>query len=549
MLFHDVRLSLADLVGEEFVDAAAEARAELLGIPAGPLRRLGKRKIRFFPPGTQRALAERLPRVGQKIVRPARVDTPRGATTRTFRQASHLSRAPLTAWGYYRVGEDGALRFTLKSEHYHAPLGHDFAGYDLVDIASVLGIPNATHNNTRGAITRRLEEELVRTANGLEAGDAAGLTRQIAAERGGKLNRVLNLETGSVACEAGIKLMLARFFRIQPDSAKPKYAGRVPVLVVIGDKDGGPTANYHGTTVLAQFLRGMWPEMAATAERAGLLRVVSVRPENFDELEAVFRDNDKGPRKIAGLLHELVLMNYGARRLSERFVRRMYALCRRGDVPVLCDEIQTGLWSPELFMFREYGVRPNMVALGKGFPGGEYPASKLLFDASLDCLPQFGALVTNGQEELASLAYLVTMRWALANADITAKIGERYEASLRDLAVKHASILSGIQGRRHLSALCFHDLAVAKALAARLVEGGLDISVQTYKQSVPPAALTKLPLIAGEEAAEFVLRRMDEALTAQKPEIRNTSVRTPVGAKSETRRESQNDNRQEIARH
>ena len=60
----------------------------------------------------------------------------------------------------FRVGEDGRLWLISKSEHYHVPLGHGFPGYALLDRARRLGIPNATHNNTRGRITRLLEEEL-----------------------------------------------------------------------------------------------------------------------------------------------------------------------------------------------------------------------------------------------------------------------------------------------------------------------------------------------------------------------------------------------------
>ena len=45
-----------------------------------------------------------------------------------------------------------------------------------------------------------------------------------------------------------------------------------------------------------------------------------------------------------------------------------------------------------------------------------------------------------------------------------------------------------------------------------LVDGGLDISVQTYKADCPPVALTKLPLIAGHEAVDMVISRMAEAL-------------------------------------
>ena len=39
-----------------------------------------------------------------------------------------------------------------------------------------------------------------------------------------------------------------------------------------------------------------------------------------------------------------------------------------------------------------------------------------------------------GDEEIASLAYLVTMRWAAANAAVTGAVGEYYEERLRGLA-------------------------------------------------------------------------------------------------------------------
>ena len=156
------------------------------------------------------------------------------------------------------------------------------------------------------------------------------------------------------------------------------------------------------------------------------------------------------------------------------------------------------------------------MAVGKGFPGGEYPASRILFSAAMDCLPQFGALVTNGQEELASLAYLVTMRWAKENAEITRRIGERYETRLRGLAEEFKDLIDGIQGKRHMCAVCFRALDTAKAFAARLGGMGIDISAQTYKANCPPAALTKLPLIATAEAADTIVDRMAEALAASR---------------------------------
>jgi acetylornithine/succinyldiaminopimelate/putrescine aminotransferase len=509
--FRPVRLSLADLVGESHIDAVIAGRSKLTGERASALRQVAGEKVDFFPPAFQKALAALLPKVGSRLSE-GRSHSPAGASTAAFNAAMKAAPAPLTGWGYYRVGEDGRLYFTAKSEHYHASLGHGFPGWRLVENARRLGIPNATHNNTRGAITRLLEEELIRLANGLRRGDRAGLRKVLASRRPGVLNRVLNLETGSLAAEAGLKLMLARFYKVQADSPEPKYAGRIPVFLVIGDEAGGLEANYHGTAIATQVLRGMWPALRGGLEAQGLLKVVPVRPDNLEELQAAFRRYDAGRHKIAGFLHELVLMNYGGRRLGEAFVRRIQALCRSRDVPTLVDEIQSGVWSPQLYLYREYGIRPNIVAIGKGFPGGEYAASRVLFDATMDVLPQFGALVTSGQEELASLTYLVTLRWAEANREVTRAVGDGYQAQLRGLVGRYPQHLAGVEGCRHMASLCFHDLGKAKAFAARLVGGGIDISVQEYKADCPPMALTKLPLIAGHEAVAMLVARMDAAL-------------------------------------
>ncbi|MBI2435159.1 MAG: aminotransferase class III-fold pyridoxal phosphate-dependent enzyme [Candidatus Hydrogenedentes bacterium] len=511
--FETVVASLAELCGEVYTDAVCNARAFLTGEAASTLRQLAREPIDFYPRRFQDRLLALLPRVGQAFA-PAWAGSAHGATTETFREATKREMAPLSTFGWYRCGEGGRLYFALKSEHYHAALGHGFPGYDLLERARRLGIPNATHNNTRGHITRLLEEELVRTANGLAPENAAGLNALLASREPEALNRVLNLETGSLAVEAALKMILARFYRMQADRPAPPCAGRTPVILVVGDNEGHIGANYHGTTILTQVLRGMWSELRNSLEDAGALQVRAVRPNNMGDLEAAFAQYDTGATKIAGFFHEIVMMNYGALLLTPEFLQRAYALCQAHDVPVVADEIQSCAWGPDLYLFREYGLRPSFVALGKGLPGGEYPASRLLFAAGMDNgLPQFGALVTNGQEELASLAYLVTMRWAQANARVTRAIGEAYAAGLRDVARRFSGVVTGVAGWGHLSALLLRDLETAKRLAARLVAGGLDISAQTYKADCPPALLTKLPLTAGYEAAEFVVDRMAETLS------------------------------------
>src|SRR5690606_37394815 len=109
--------------------------------------------------------------------------------------------------------------------------------------------------------------------------------------------------------------------------------------------------------------------------------------------------------------------NYGGIKLDEAYLQEAYKVCHSNDTPVMCDEIQSCMWYPGMFLFRQYGLNPDFVIIGKGFPGGEYSASRIITTAEMDSLSQFGALVTNGQEELAALSYLVTMRFAEENAE------------------------------------------------------------------------------------------------------------------------------------
>ncbi len=513
--FVSVTRSLADLLGRDYVEAVCAARAFLSGEPLAELLAIAEEKIDFYPDAMQRRLAAMLARVGTPVTpHPLRQTLP-GAASATFTAATKTAAAPLSTFGYYRVGEDGRLYLTTKSEHYHAPLGHAFPGFGLIERARRLGVPNATHNNTRGTITRRLEEELIRTANGLAADDRAGLAAVLARRDDLQtLNRVINLETGSLAVEAALKLCLARFIRINPELPEPKYHGRLPVFLVMGDADGALRGNYHGTTVLTQMMRGMWPQLTAGTEAARLFKIVPIRPNCCDDIAHAFAAYEQGPYKIAGFFHEIILMNYGALTLDPAFLQEVYARCRAHDVPTVCDEIQSGIWAPQHYLFREYGLTPSCVAIGKGFPGGEYAASRILFSAALDLLPQFGALVTNGQEELAALAYLVTLEWARANAAATAEIGERFAQGVHELAADFPTLITGTDGWRHMTSIRFADLVRANHFAADLNRRGLDISAQTYKPDCPPVVLTKLPLIADEAVMDFVRTAMRQAATA-----------------------------------
>ncbi len=359
----NLTLSLVDLLGSEYVDAVCRAAASLGLGDEKSLQALGREKVEFWPADYAEKVRNLLQKSGEQICEPF-TDSNTGAPTDAFGSNTHLNAAPLTGMGPYRLQEDGRLAIIGKSEHYQAALGQNFPGYRLLMIAQQIGVTNVTHNNTRGFITRKLERELIRTANGLAKDDADGLAAVLASRERHVLNRVINLETGSLACEAALKMMLARFYKLQPQFPEPKYHGRTPVFFVMGDFRGGKEANYHGTTVLTQLFRGMWHELYAGMEAAGLLKVVPVPINDADAFEKLVAQYDSGKTKVAGFFHELVLMNYGGIRLTDDYVHRTDAICDAHDIPVMDDEIQTGLWSPQLYLFHEYGSRPDFVTIG-----------------------------------------------------------------------------------------------------------------------------------------------------------------------------------------
>ena len=175
---NNITLSLSDLVGHEYVEAVCKTKAFIENRDIDEFLEIAREKIEFFPDHFSTRIDQLIDYTGKQICNSVFESSP-GAGTNAFNEAAKTEMAPLSSFGFIRVGENGKVYLTAKSEHYHVPLGHSFPGYKLIDNAKRLGIPNATHNNTRGHINRLLETELIRIVNGLEKDDKEGLDHVI----------------------------------------------------------------------------------------------------------------------------------------------------------------------------------------------------------------------------------------------------------------------------------------------------------------------------------------------------------------------------------
>ncbi len=508
-MLKNIKRSLKDLLGEEYMYAVKSVAVTINGMEEEEADYLINEQVDFFPESYIKKMDDLAKRTGETLL-DGFCNNEKGAPTDSFANAAHSYMAPIGGLGCTRIGEDGKAYLIAKSEHYHASLGHNFPGYKLINNARKLGILNATHNNTRGYITRLAERRIVAAANGTD--NEAQIDEILASKKPQVLNRVINLETGSLAVEAGIKMMLTRFYKLDSSFEAPVYSGKIPVFLVMEDNKEGKGANYHGTTVVAQTFRGMWPELYEKIEANELYRVVTVKKNDIADFKAKIAKYNEGKYKTAGFLHEIILMNYAGIKLEKEFLQEAHKLCRETDTFTLVDEIQSCMWYDGMFLFRKYDLHPDFAVIGKGFPGGEYPASKIITTAQADSLNQFGALVTNGQEELASLAYLITMEFSSANVKEIAEMGDKIEQGIRELTEKYPDLLPPPEGLGHLSSIHFKSVEKAAEFTKIMNEMCVDISAQLYKPDCPPAVLLKPPVITDDIVLDVILEKIEEGL-------------------------------------
>jgi acetylornithine/succinyldiaminopimelate/putrescine aminotransferase len=414
-----------------------------------------------------------LARVGQTIGElPAVVPADKSALQDSFGGSQTAPCDDLLAGrGMFYVTEQRRLMLDCTSGHYQMLLGYSPPDlWSAIAEAVESGVVWDNHANVPQTPVKNLAHRLVEWANPSDAAD--------------RLDTVhLGCCTGSVACEAALKMQLVWFERRRGDKA-------VPVVVVL---DG----NYHGTDVIMQYLRGMWGRYVSNVE------VATVQPNDPEGLEGAFRR--AGPR-AAAFWAEPVMMNREAIPLDASYLRLARRLCDESGAVMCLDEIQTGFWQPEMFAYGALGVVPDMVVVGKGMTAGFHPLAAVVYKSRYDFLAQYDAINTNGSAALASYVGLWVMDLVARQGDRIARVGDRYMQGLHGLAEEFGDVVQDARGLRHMGGLKFRRVEDAMDFHRRAVASGLWVRVHAYHPG-HSTVLTKLALAADERVVDFVLDR------------------------------------------
>lgn len=105
--------------------------------------------------------------------------------------------------------------------------------------------------------------------------------------------------------------------------------------------------------------------------------IVKVPYNDIPALEKAFASDPN----IVGMLYEPIQGEAGIIVPDDGFYQKAQAICKKHKALFCVDEIQTGLArTGKLLAIDHWGVRPDMIILGKALSGGMYPVSAVLCD-------------------------------------------------------------------------------------------------------------------------------------------------------------------------
>lgn len=230
-------------------------------------------------------------------------------------------------------------------------------------------------------------------------------------------------------------------------------------------------------------------------------------------------DPKSGVPAPAGMIVEPVQGEGGVHPAPDVWLRRMREITAERGIPLIADEVQTGVGRTGAFWGVDHaGVVPDVMVLSKAI-GGSLPLAVIVYRAELDQWPPGAHAGTFRGNQLAMAAGTATMAYVRENglAARAQTLGARMLAELRGLIPAHPCV-ADVRGRGLMIGVELADpdtgeAAPGLAVAVRqaCLDRGLIVELGGRHSSVvrllPPLTLT-------DEQASAVLDRLADAISA-----------------------------------
>lgn len=175
-------------------------------------------------------------------------------------------------------------------------------------------------------------------------------------------------------------------------------------------------------------------------------------PEDLEEaLEA------HGPQTAAFIV-EPIQGEAGVVVPSDNYLARVSALCKKHNVLLICDEIQTGIARTGKMLCSEWsGIKPDMVTLGKAIAGGMYPVSCVLGSKDVMLTVEPGTHGSTFGGNPLGAAVSIRALELIAEEDLIAR-AERLGKIFRDgLEALNSPVIRTVRGKGLLNAVVIDE--------------------------------------------------------------------------------------------
>jgi diaminobutyrate-2-oxoglutarate transaminase len=250
---------------------------------------------------------------------------------------------------------------------------------------------------------------------------------------------------------------------------------------------------------------------------------------------AMLADSHSGVVNPAAMILEPVQGEGGVLPAPDGFLRALRRITRRHGVPLVVDEVQTGVGRTGTFWgVDRSGVVPDVMVLSKAI-GGSLPLAVIVYAEELDVWPAGAHTGTFRGNQLAMAAGAATLR-EVRDAGLVRRagdVGARLERGLRDLQARHPSF-GDVRGRGLMLGVEIVDPhaepdalgarppapALARTIRAECLDRGLIVELGGRQ-----GAVFRLlpPLVITDEQVEAVLDRLADAVAAAETAFAETA--------------------------
>ncbi|PNY24564.1 Ornithine aminotransferase [Tolypocladium capitatum] len=263
---------------------------------------------------------------------------------------------------------------------------------------------------------------------------------------------VLPMNTGVEATETAIKIARKWAYKV-----KGVEQGKALVFCV--------TDNFHGRSMTAITLstdpesRDNYGPYVPNIGAANPSTGKPIRFNNVADLDEVLEAHGKD---TAAFLVEPIQGEAGVVVPDDDYLKKVHALCKKHNVLLICDEIQTGIGRTGRMLCSEWsGIRPDMVTLGKAISGGMYPVSAVMSSKEVMLVVEPGTHGSTYGGNPLGCAVSIRALELISEENMIAN-AERLGRIFRDgLAALKSPMVKTIRGKGLLNAMVIDEAAAS----------------------------------------------------------------------------------------